>query len=71
MKLNDLQDSIIWHKCTVGSCLRTFDEPGQRDLHEATDWHCRLCGRSAGYEVTLDNGDVLCYICEETKYGNR
>ena len=71
IKLENSHEEIIWHRCREGSCLRIFDDQGQRSLHEVMDWHCAVCGASSGSEITLDNQNLLCYICEEKKHDNQ
>lgn len=51
--------------CRVPGCTSMFKEEIQRSLHEATTWHCIVCGFSDGSDLmriqTLD--ELECRLC--------
>lgn len=49
--------------CSHKGCKKEFNDDTQRQLHEAQEAHCPLCGEPSGEHVTAKTWSRLCALC--------
>ena len=53
------------HKCTIRGCGWEFVDKKTALLHSANTWHCILCGKTNGVELTVENCTDACDDCRD------
>lgn len=63
---------INMEKCRVPGCSMKFRDVMQRNLHEATTWHCIICGFSDGSDLMRITKveELECTLCVFDRVGN-
>lgn len=54
------------HNCSIKGCPLAFDDADTTLLHEASSWHCTICGFSDDRLLTGENVTDLCTNCAES-----
>ncbi len=55
------------HKCSIHGCDWEFVDKKTALLHAANTWHCLMCGKTNGTELTVDNCSDVCETCNTSE----